>query len=117
MARVVGFKRSERRTNRRATAPVRVVLDGETLPVLNWSLGGFVIPYDKLWLEWQCPIPVKLLVPEGVGNVELDLEARVVRQDHAKKELAGTFLELTSHAFTVLNRYVARRLAGSPRPV
>ena len=110
------MKRNERRIDRRATAPVRVVLDGETCPVLNWSLGGFIIPYNKLWLEWQCPVPIKLLVPEGSGDVELDLEARVVRQDHQKHQLAGTFLELSSHAFAVLNRYVARKLGGSPRP-
>jgi hypothetical protein len=116
MARIVGVKRSERRTDRRATTAVRVVLDGETLPVLNWSLGGFVIPYNKLWLEWQCAVAIKLLVPEGSGDVELDLEARVVRQDHEKRQLAGTFLELSSHAFSVLNRYVARKLGGSPQP-
>jgi len=115
MAQIVGIKRTERRTNRRATAAIQVVLDGETLPVLNWSLGDFSIPYKKLWLDWQCPVPVKLLVPEGSGQVELDLEARLVRQDHRKGELAGTFLELSPHAFGVLNRYVARKLGGGAR--
>ncbi|MBM3599834.1 MAG: PilZ domain-containing protein [Alphaproteobacteria bacterium] len=115
MARVVGVTRSERRANRRATAPVRLVIEGETVPILNWSLGGFVIPYKALWTEWQCPVPVKLVVPDDKGEVELHLEARLVRQDRERQQLAGSFLELSADAFAVLNRYVARRLGASPR--
>jgi PilZ domain len=104
------YDRIEERRNRRFAVPVLLVgIDGREFKTTNWSIGGFLIEDCDL----PCAAGDTVTGTFRAGDKPpASFAARVIRRDAASGALATEFTDLSPEAFTLLDRAVARRLAG-----
>ena len=104
---ITGGDGYNRKDNRIEEQVIYVLIEGETYPTLDWSLGGFRLNgYLGSIVEGQ-----EFLV-EGIGPALTELFP--IRVDcHAirvmDEQLAASFLELTSDTYDVLEALMMRR--------
>lgn len=86
---------------------IYILIEGETYPTLDWSLGGFRIG------GYQGSIGMgQELIVEGIGPAlnelfPLDVNCTAIRR--TDEQLAVGFVELTSDAYDVLEALMTRR--------
>jgi hypothetical protein len=107
------FDRNEQRGDRRYPAPRMVItIECKAQTVINWSLGGFLLAAG-LPLEPGAEVSGTLRLPPG--DETYAFTARLVRREAAPDTLAFRFLERDPRLLDVLDRALARRIAGSGR--
>ena len=105
------YDRIEERRNRRYAAPVLLVsIDGREFKTANWSMGGFLIENCDLPCNAGDIVSGTFRATEKLPPVPF--AARIIRRDGTSGALATEFTDLSPEAFTLLDRAVARRLAG-----
>jgi hypothetical protein len=108
------FDRNEQRRDRRYPLPAMIVtLEGRPQEeVVNWSLGGFLLPAG-LPLEPGAAVSGTLRLPPG--DEVFAFTAELVRRETAPDALAFRFLEQDARLLDALDRALVRRVAGRGR--
>jgi hypothetical protein len=96
-----------RRDKRISVPPIRVAIDGEAFPTVNWSLGGVLVACDARGLGAGEVVPVTGLGPAEGRMLAVSVAARVVRAEGGFLSLE--FLELDARAYAVLEALMMRR--------
>jgi hypothetical protein len=103
-------RRAPRYAEKRATANI----EGVSYPVRNWNhLGFLVAPYvgdQKVGFR----IKVRMVIPLGGRPIGISADARVVRIDKRRQELAGEFIDLPAKTRLQLEQMAKTRHARGP---
>ena len=102
------FDRQESRRDRRYALPLRVSFGTEEYTSDNWSLGGFQVTSDQ-------PMEIGLVVTGTLGiegSEHIAFSAQLVRHDREARSFGFHFTEISPSAVELLDRVLARRLAG-----
>lgn len=105
------FDRDEKRRDQRHPLPTMIVtVEGVEYRSVNWSFGGILLS------GFTGPVAIGDTIKGSLHFPDLPdaapFAAEVVRRDEAAQEIAARFRELSERGFNLLDRAVARRLAG-----
>lgn len=104
--------KSGQRSNPRIDFPATVIIKGQEIEVLDWSLGGFAIP-DNLIQEEDfstCSVTFKFALSQGFLTLELESEA--VRTSSTGYAVGFQFVELSNAVKDTLENIVGCYLSG-----
>jgi len=105
-----GSRRSERRRDRRISAPMTVVIGNAPYAIGDWSLGGVrVLEYSGA-LQPGDSTPMRVFVPTAGPGALFRTDGQVCRKDNGDGSVGVAFQALDSVAFDTLNRYFCERL-------
>ncbi|MGB0749880.1 MAG: PilZ domain-containing protein [Magnetospiraceae bacterium] len=97
------IENDERRTQARYTGPdVRFEIDGEIYQISNWSLGGCYIENYEGELTSGSVFDITAIGPEKGGMTPVEVRARVMRYDPARRSLAVRFNARNRTAYKLL---------------
>jgi hypothetical protein len=103
-------RRSDRRRDRRISAPMTVVIGNAPYAIGDWSLSGLrVLEYSGA-LEPGDSTPMRVFVPTAGPGALFRTAGEVRRKDFADGSVGVAFRDLDSIAFDTLNRYFRERL-------
>lgn len=101
---------SERRRDRRISAPMTVVIGNAPYAIGDWSFSGVrVLEYSGA-LEPGDSTPMRVFVPTAGPGALFRTEGEVRRKDGDDGSVGVAFQDLDSVAFDTLNRYFRERL-------
>ncbi|MEQ8584425.1 MAG: PilZ domain-containing protein [Thalassobaculaceae bacterium] len=105
-----GSRRSDRRRDRRISAPMTVVIGNAPYAIGDWSLGGVrVLEYSGA-LEPGDRTPMRVFVPTAGPGALFRTEGEIRRKDDGDGSVGVAFDGLDSVAFATLNRYFRERV-------
>lgn len=105
-----GTWQAERRSSRRISAPMTVVIGNAPYAIGDWSLGGLrVLEYSGA-LQPGDKTPMRVFVPTAGPGALFRTDAEIRRKDRTDGSVGVAFQELDSIAFGTLNRYFRERL-------
>lgn len=96
-----------RRDKRISNPPIRVAIDGEVYPTVDWSFGGVLVRCDRMKLRVGDQVRVTGLGPAEGRLLQVDVATRAVRVEDGF--VAVEFLELSTRAYAVLEALMMRR--------
>ena len=116
MRRISGFAdTNQRRDRRRPMEGARIVIDGETYELADFSLRGFLcLGYEKRCLHGD-ELFVDAIVLANGTLVEIDTRASVARFSEEGKYMAGIFIDVSARAFGILEKLSLGRPIAPPR--
>lgn len=105
-----GSRPSDRRSTRRISAPMTVVIGNAPYAIGDWSLGGLrVLEYSGA-LEPGDRTAMRVFVPTAGPGALFRANCEVRRKDETDGSVGLAFNGLDSVAFDTLNRYFRERL-------
>lgn len=105
-----GTRQSDRRRDRRISAPMTVVIGNAPYAIGDWSLGGVrVLEYSGA-LEPGDSTPMRVFVPTAGPGALFRADGEVRRKGDEDGSVSLAFNGLDSVAFDTLNRYFRERL-------
>ncbi len=105
MRRVVGFDdANQRRDLRRPMEGARLVIDGETYELADFSLRGFLcLGYERRCLHGD-ELFVEAIILADDTRVELNTLASVTRFSEGRKYVACVFIDISEKMFSILEK-------------
>jgi hypothetical protein len=99
-----------RRNSRPKLPPITIVLDGRSYETTEWSFGGFLI--DRYIADDRVgdTVYVTIRVVVGTQKFDYEAEARVVRVDRHRLQMAAEFVDLDAEAVNTLDGWMTGRL-------
>ncbi len=114
----VKYTAPSQRRYHRVTAPLHVSVSGVDNPAVDWSVGGLRIsPGDVAEFTVNDVVRVTLSLPFHDFSVQVELDARVVRIDHAAAEVALQHINPPQRARELLHYFCDHLLRGEMAPV
>ena len=116
----VRFGRPSQRRHHRLTAPLEVLVHGQTEPsmVLDWSTAGLRFRSNPPpMFHVEDAIMLALSVPFHDFHVSFDIQARVVRVDATNGEVAVQFVDLPARPKELLHYFADNLLRGEMAPI
>lgn len=108
--RTTAGRASDRRRDRRMTAPMTAVIGNTPYAIGDWSLGGVRILDYFGSLETGDVASIRVLVPTAGPGALFHATGEVRRRDPDDGELGMAFSGLDGIAFDTLSRYLRERL-------
>lgn len=106
---------ARRKYTRRTSDQCISVINGQSFPVENWSLGGLVIQGDERTFGLNDHIPITMKFKLSQKIIDIPHTARVVRKSRNKIafEFAPLNRAIQNNFQTVIDDYVASQFAAS----
>ncbi|WP_028792643.1 PilZ domain-containing protein [Thalassobaculum salexigens] len=105
-----GNRQADRRSTRRISAPMTVVIGNAPYAIGDWSLGGLrVLEYSGALEPGDCTA-MRVFVPTAGPGALFRTSGEVRRKDDDDGSVGVAFNNLDSVAFATLNRYFRERV-------
>ncbi|HJN23600.1 MAG TPA: hypothetical protein QF509_06825 [Rhodospirillales bacterium] len=116
MRRAVGFDdANQRRDIRRPMEAARLVVDGETCEIADFSLRGFLcMGYEQKCLHGD-ELFVGAIILADDTRVELNTQASVTRFSEERKYVAGVYVDVSTKTFSILEKLSLWRPVVPPK--
>lgn len=103
-------RQADRRSTRRISAPMTVVIGNAPYAIGDWSLGGLrVLEYSGALEPGDCTA-MRVFVPTAGPGALFRTSGEVRRKDDEDGSVGVAFNDLDSVAFDTLNRYFRERM-------